>query len=118
VEEGGSDLCARQVFTVVEVVVLAALVVVKANHLSFHRVLEIPLLRQHVCAHDYLILLREKSPLQESVAGFKADLQGRLKSEVVGEQTVRDRQKELVLLKVSHVLVCFVFRPARVLIKC
>ena len=56
---------------IIEVVVLTALVVIQANELPFHRIVEVLFLHQDVGAKYYLVFLWDKSTLHESITRFK-----------------------------------------------
>ena len=95
-EERSSHLRACQVFTIIEIVVIAALIVVQSDQVPLHRVLKIFLLHEHVRAEDYLVFLGYERPLHESVTVLVPDMQGRLEHEVARYQAVRYRLVELV----------------------
>ena len=95
-EECSSHLCASQVFTIIEVVVIAALIVVQSDQVPLHRIIEVFFLHKHVRAEDYLVFLGYERPLHKSVTVFISDVQGRLEHEVARYQAVRYRLVELV----------------------
>ena len=95
-EEGSSHLRACQVFTIIEVVVIATLIVIQSDQVPFHRVLKVFLLHEHVRAEDYLVFFGYERPLHESVTVLVPDVQGRLKHEVARYQAVRYRLVKLV----------------------
>ena len=56
---------------VVEIVVFTALVVIKADQVSFEGVIKVTALDQHIRTEDYLVLLGDESSLHKSVARLK-----------------------------------------------
>ena len=95
-EERSSHLRACQVFTIIEIVIITALIVVQTDQVSLHCILKVFLLHEHVRAEDYLVFLGYERPLHKSVTVFISDVQGRLEHEVARYQAVRYRLVELV----------------------
>ena len=95
-EECSSHLCASQVFTIIEVVVIAALIVVQSDQVPLHRIIEVFFLHENVRAQDYLVFLGNERPLHESVTVLISNVQSRLEHEVASYQAVRYRLVELV----------------------
>ena len=75
VEERSSHLCARQVFAIIEVVILASLEIVESNQLTFHGIIELLAFDEHVGAQHDLILLRDEGTLHKAITSFKSDVQ-------------------------------------------
>ena len=95
-EKRRSHLCTGQVLTIIEVVIIAALIVVKSDQVALHRVLIVFLLHQNVRAEDDLIFLGYERALHKSVTVLVPYVQRRFEHEVTSYQAVRYRLVELV----------------------
>ena len=78
----------RQVLAIVEVIVLATLEVVHSNKLPLHCIFEVLTLNEDIRAKNNLVLVRNESPLHESIAGLEANVQQRLQSKVTCKETI------------------------------
>ena len=85
--------------------------------MTLHRSAEVLLVHEHVRAENYLIFLRQESPLHEAITCFETQVDLRLEDEVLLDQTVHHRRVKLVLLEVCEVTPHLMLRPSRILIK-
>ena len=74
--------------TIIEVVVVTALVVVHTNHLALDRIDEVLSLDEHVRAQHDLVLLGDEGSLHEAITSFKTHVKGRLEYKVARQHAV------------------------------
>ena len=108
-EQGRSDLSARQVFAVFTVVILTTFIIIHLYQVALHSIFKILLLCQGIWAQHYLVLLGDIGALQKSIANYKANVLRRFKSSIVLLQLLHHCREEFFYILIEGSLECLTF---------